>query len=141
MTNEKQTLELKGWPAVLVLAGIVTFSVWRLFSAHADLENGASDRLRDWITTEYHRDALTHYRDTPELLAEKVKQIEQLSFRNISARGKPDNMIVRVEVAPNPAEPAGTEHKRYFRMQYDELTGWHLRREVGVINWWLALWP
>lgn len=140
MTDEKE-IKLKGWPAVLVIVGVLSFGIWRIFNAHADLESGATEKLKQWITAEYHRDALKHYENTPELLMEKMREIEKLEFEAIDARGTPDNMVVRVQVAPNPAEPAGAKHERYFRMQHDNLTGWHFKREVGVINWWMALWP
>lgn len=139
MSNEREILHLKGWPAVFVIMGVLAFGGWKLVSAHADLEDGATRKLNEWITAEYYRSALKHYKNSPELLMEKVREIEQLRFEEITARGTPDDMVVKVRVAPNPSEPAGTKHVRYFRMRHDTVTGWHLRREVDAVSWWLAL--
>lgn len=50
---------------------------------------------------------------------------ENIEFFQIEARGKPDRMIFRVEITPNPAKPPSSPAIQYFRMEHSLLMGWH----------------
>ncbi len=127
-----------GWKAVLVLILLAGVAVFRITTARSRLDTQGRAALEAWVQGEMIRPLLA---DTTRPLAERgaaIAKASSVTIRSLAARGPLDNAVVRVELAPNPALPAGTDLVRYYRMQYSEITGWTHRGRANVLNWYLA---
>jgi len=127
-----------GWKAVLVLILLAGVAVFRITTARSRLDTQGRAALEAWVQGEMIRPLLA---DTTRPLAERgaaIAEASSVTIRSLAARGPLDNAVVRVELGPNPALPAGTDLVRYYRMQYSEITGWTHRGRANVLNWYLA---
>ncbi len=61
-----------------------------------------------------------------------------VTIREIAVRGPLDGAVARIELAPNPAFPPGTDLVRYYRVRYSEITGWTHAGRANVLSWYLA---
>jgi len=138
MSADTRTVTLTGWKAVVVLAAMAAFAGYRMVSARDTLDTQGREELEMWIRAEVLTPILA---DTTLGLAERGAQLveaSRVSIRSIAARGPLDDMVVKVELDPNPAYPAGTELVRYYRMSYSTLTGWMYEHDSNVVSWYLA---
>lgn len=129
---------LTGWKAVVVLVIIAGFAGFRMYSARTALETEGRETLEMWVRSEVIAPILA---DTTAPLEERGAALlgaSDLSIRTIAARGPLDDMVVKVELDPNPAYPPGTELVRYYRMSYSTLTGWMWEGNASVVSWYLA---
>ena len=133
-----KTMTLTGWKAVLVLVVVAGVVVFRVTTARAKLDTQGRAQLEMWVQQEMIRPILA---DTSRSLLERgaaVLQASSVSIRSLAVRGPLNNAVVRVELAPNPALPPGTDLVRYYRMRYSDLTGWTHHGNTTVFSWWLA---
>ncbi len=133
-----KTTTLTGWKAVLVLVVVASVVVFRVTTARAKLGTQGRAALEMWVQQEMIRPILA---DTTRSLEERgadALQASSVTIRSLAVRGPLNNAVVRVELAPSPALPPGTDLVRYYRMRYSDLTGWTHRGNATVINWWLA---
>ena len=134
-------IKLKGFPAVVVILGIVGFSGFRMMSARSSLDE-AGNAIIPWIQGEYTSRHLRDIGDVSELTPEKVDSIlwqRNITFPSIKAHGTPDDMVVRVEVLFDGHEPPDGNSVQYWRMEYSTILGWRVRREVSVFSYYLAI--
>jgi len=135
---QEKTVTLTGWKALLALVIVAGVVVFRVSTARAKLDTQGRAALEAWVQGEMIRPLLA---DTTRPLAERGAAIAEASsvrIRSLAVRGPLDDAVVKVELAPNAALPAGTDLVRYYRMQYSEITGWTHRGRANVLNWYLA---
>lgn len=125
---------------VSALIAVCWFSL-RLMLARSDIDPEATSMLKRWISAEYVR-----YQSGREdiSLAEKAElfaSAENIEFVSFTARGKPERMVLRVELAANPAQPPGTSTLRYYRMEHSLLQGWNtaIPKPADAVVYFLAL--
>jgi hypothetical protein len=134
----EKTVTLKGWKAVAALVAIVGFAGFRMYSARTTLDTQGRETLEVWIRSEVLSPILA---DTTRPLAERgaaLLEASQVSIRSLAARGPLDDMVVKVELDPNPAYPPGTGLVRYYRMSYSTVVGWMYEGNASVVSWYLA---
>ncbi|WP_196434526.1 hypothetical protein [Methylomonas sp. LL1] len=117
------------------------FLVFRLFFAHLSIDPEATDVLKRWISAEYTRYHVDRQDITLAEKAERLTQSQTIDFLSVEARGKPDRMVFRVVIAPNPAQPPNSPMIRYFRLEHSLLLGWNasLPRRADPVVYFLAL--
>jgi len=97
--DQVRIAHLKGGPAVLVLAAMIAFGAWRMYAARVSLDSDARQRIEEQLEARYLRDALAAVGDgIPN--AEQVEALlrsGRVEIQSLSARGTPDDMVVRVE--------------------------------------------
>ena len=131
-------IRIKGFPAAVIIVALAAFAGFRLLQADSTLDGDGREVLHQWIAAEYARyqlarTDLTDQERVPFLLAS-----DSVEFRSLSARGRPDRTVVRVELEPNSAQPPDAPMVRYYRMRYSTVTGWQLGREVTVVSYYLS---
>jgi len=134
----EKNVTLTGWKAVIVLIVVAGVVVFRVTTARARLDTQGRAALEAWVQGEMIRPILA---DTTRPLAERgaaIAEASSVTIRSLAVRGPLDNAVVRVELAPNPALPPGTDLVRYYRMQYSEITGWTHRGRATALNWYLS---
>lgn len=138
-------LELKGWKAVAALAVIIVILVATFRAERRTLESEAADELKVWIRSEYLARGL-HGVDPGQLTEEELQakgeellSLNEVQFTSISARGRGDDIVVKVEIRVSGEEPPDGKPVRYFRMSHSTVTGWRVRRETTALSYYLKL--
>ncbi|NIN71261.1 MAG: hypothetical protein GTO46_04850 [Gemmatimonadetes bacterium] len=138
-------IELKGWKAIAALAVIVVVLVATFRAERSTLETEAADELKVWIRSEYLARGL-HGVDPGQLSEEELEakgeellSLSDVQFTSISARGRGDDIIVKVEIQVSGGEPPDGKPVRYFRMSHSTVTGWRVRRETTALSYYLKL--
>lgn len=131
--------KLTGINAVLALIVVVGFAGFRLFSAVSSIETAAAEELAFWLRGEYASELLADAPAADEATAQRMLALEDISFPEMSARGTPDDLIVRVRIAVGGTAPPFGDEVRYFRMEYSQLTQWRLTRETTKWSYYLKL--
>lgn len=131
-------LTLTGWRALVVIAAVAGFAVFRIVTVRGTLETEGRAALESWVQGEVMRPILA---DSSRSLAERgaaVLEATSVSIRSLDVRGPLGRMIVRAELAPHPAFPPGLELVRYYRMEYSAITGWTYHGGATRLSWYLA---
>jgi len=131
-------MTLTGWKAVLVLIVLAGVVIFRITTARAKLDTQGRAALETWVQQEMIRPILA---DTTRSLQERgnaVLKATSVTIRSLAVRGRLDKAVVRVELAPSPSLPPGTDLVRYYRMSYSEITGWRHRGPASELSWYLA---
>lgn len=138
--DEVRIANLKGAPALLVLATMIAFGAWRAYAARVTLDTDARERIEEQLEARYLRDALADLGGgIPN--GEQVEDLlrsGRIEIRSLSARGTPDDMAVRVEATLDGQPPPDGEPVTYWRMSYSTVTGWRVERATSALSWWLA---
>ena len=124
--------------AVLVLLCVAGAGAFRITTARAKVDTQGRAALERWLQAELIRPILA---DTTRSLAERgaaIQQASSVTIRSLAVRGPLSNAVVRVELAPNPALPPGTDLVRYYHAQYSDLTGWRHHGSATKMDWYLA---
>ncbi|MGD2152061.1 MAG: hypothetical protein PVG79_02260 [Gemmatimonadales bacterium] len=137
--------ELKGWKAIAALAVIVVVVVATFRAERSTLESEAADELKFWLRGEYVSRGL-HGVDTSQLTeeeleakAEELLSLSEVEFTSISARGRGDDIVVKVEIRVSGEEPPDGKSVRYYRMSHSVVTGWRVRHETTALAYYLKL--
>lgn len=133
-----KTVSLSGWKAVVVLIALVGFGGVRLVTARAKIDTQGRAALEKWVQGEVIRPLLA---DTTRSLQEKgaaILKASSISIKSLEVRGSLKNAVVRVELDPSPALPAGTDLVRYYRMRYSSISGWTHQGSATELSWYLA---
>lgn len=131
--------QLTGIKAVIALLVVVGFAGFRFYSAVSSIETAAAEELTFWLRGEYAGKYLADDPAADEAMAQRLLALEDISLPEMSARGTPDDLIVRVRIDVDGAPPPFGDEVRYFRMEYSQLTKWRLRRETTKWSYYLKL--
>jgi hypothetical protein len=129
------TVTLSGWKLVLALIVVAGVAGFRVATARAKLDTQGRAALQRWVQADLIRPIVA---DTSKSLAQRGAALEQAStveIRSLAVRGPLNDAVMRVELAPNPALPPGTDLVRYYRVEYSDVTGWIQRSRTNVLRW------
>jgi anti-sigma-K factor RskA len=140
-------IRVTGWKAIVVLLLAAAFVGYRYRAVQTTLETGAADELRFWLAAEYMAQGLPALEDAVErgdaaAAEEQAREIvarDRIEFTDMSARGAPDDLAVRVRIRVDGRPPPDGREVRYFRMQHSTVTGWRMRRETTKLGYYLTL--
>lgn len=138
-------IELKGWKAIAALAVIAVVLVATFRAERSTLETEAADELKVWIRSEYLSSGMVGMdpsQMTEEELQAKGEELLGLSdvqFTSIGARGRGDDVVVKVEIRVDGEEPPDGKSLRYFKMSHSAVTGWRVRHETTALSYYLKL--
>lgn len=140
-------IRLTGWKALVGVVVLVGFVGYRYAAMRATLATDAADELRLWLAGEYQAAGLPELeralaagdRAAAERSAAEIIARDRISFRDLRARGEPNDVVVRAEIAVDGRPPPVGGAVRYFRMQYSTLTGWRLARETTALSYHLRV--
>ncbi len=138
-------IKLTGWKAVLVLVAVAGFLGYRYYALHTTVATEAADELRFWLAAEYMAAGLPALEQAvesgdavaAEIQAQEILARERIEFTELSARGSPEDVVVRAEILVDGRAPPVGEPVRYFRMEHSMVTGWRMQREVHAISYYL----
>ena len=133
-----KTVTFTGWKAVFVLVILVGAVVFRVTTARAKLDTQGRAALEAWVQGELIRPILGDSTRSLEERGAAVLQASTVTIRSLAVRGPLDDAVARVELAPGPALPPGTDLVRYYRVRYSEITGWTHAGRATVLSWYLA---
>ena len=140
-------IRVTGWKAVMVLIVVAAFVGYRYYAVQTTLETGGADELRFWLAAEYMAQGLPALEDAiergdaaaAEAQALEIVARERIEFTEMSARGAPDDLAVRVRIRVDGRPPPDGQEVRYFRMRHSTVTGWRMRRELTKLGYYLTL--
>ncbi|MDH3290514.1 MAG: hypothetical protein OEO20_08245 [Gemmatimonadota bacterium] len=143
----ERTIRLTGWKALAALVVLAGFVGYRYSAMRATLATEAADELRMWLAAEYQAAGLPELeralaagdRAAAERSAAEIIARDRISFVDLRARGKPDDLVVRAEIAVDGRPPPVGGAIRYFRMRYSTVSGWRLVRETTVLSYLLRI--
>jgi hypothetical protein len=107
-------------------------------AARARIDTQGRAELERWVQSELIRPIVA---DTTESLSERGAALSRASsviIRSLAVRGPLGNAVVRVELNPSPALPAGSNLVRYYRVRYSEISGRTHRGSATAADWHLA---
>jgi hypothetical protein len=138
-------MELKGWKAIAALAVIAVVLVATFRAERSTLETEAADELKLWVRSEYLAQGM-HGIDPGQMSEEELEtkgeellSLSDVQFTSISARGRGDDIVVKVEIRVAGQVPPDGEPLRYFRMSHSTVTGWRVRHETTALSYYLKL--
>jgi len=140
-------IQLKGWPAVLVILAFVVCGVGYRKFLHKDLQvdpeirEGIEVAIRAKIyrglTPDLEKAMEAGDRQAVDQLAKGITQCE-VTITDLAMRGSAEECVVRAKYQLK--GPDGSEEKTgYFRCSYSMLTGWNCHYEVPIWRWYVEL--
>jgi hypothetical protein len=112
------------------------------------LQTEAIAAIKTELAAEYTRQLLPELQEatqTPDATSDGIVRIvdkisaDNIEIVSISARGRGDDVVVRVEIEVQGQDPPDGERTRYYKMRYSSLLGWSVRHEVGKWSYYLTL--
>jgi hypothetical protein len=134
-----------GWKAVIVLIAVAAFLGYRYNALRTTLATEAADELRFWLAAEYMAQGLPTLEEAlergdeaaAELQAREIVARDRIEFPQLSARGDPEDVVVRAEILVDGGTPPDGRSVRYFRMRHSMVTGWRMRYEAHAVSYYL----
>ena len=140
-------IELKGFKAVAALLVIAAVAMGKLAMERRTLETEAAEELKFRLSSEYLGEGLADFdsvalmpEEEARAMTDELLQRAEVEFTDISARGRGDDVVVRVEISVAGVDPPDGERVRYFRMSHSALTGWRVLRETWALSYYLKFW-
>ena len=138
-------IKLTGWKAIVAILAVLAFLAYRYNAMHTTVATEAADELRFWLAAEYMAAGLPALEQAvesgdavaAEIQAQEILARERIEFPDLSARGSPEDVVVRAEILVDGRAPPVGKPVRYFRMEHSMLTGWRMQREVHAISYYL----
>ena len=122
-----QSIQLTGWKAVIVGVLVVGAAGYGMVTARTTLDTQGRQALEEWVAGELQRPLLNDESLSLEEKGQALLDAGDVEIRSMKARGRLDNLVVRIELEPGDHLPAGTELVRYYRMEYSTISGWRHR--------------
>jgi len=143
MTDIK--IRVTGWKAIAVLVIVAAFVGFRYNAMRSTVATEAADELRFWLAAEYMSMGLPALEQAiesgdaaaAELQAREIVARDRIEFPSLTARGAPDDVVVRAEILVDGDTPPDGQSVRYFLMEHSTVTGWRMRREVTAVSYYL----
>ncbi len=141
-------LQFKGPAAIVALVAVLAVGAYQYFGHFLTLNDEGVEVIKTRLRSEYLIDALPSARAavasgdpaTASAAAERLMALERIEIDDISARGKKDNIIVRVKFRVDGNPPPDAKDIRYFRMKHSLARGWEHRGETSALFYHLKLW-
>ena len=142
-------INVKGWKAIPVILVVLAIAGYKYYAMRTTLDTGAKEEIKFWLLSEYAGKAL----DNPKLqnlnamspaeadqAAEELLRLNRINIKSIGARGKDDDIVVRVEIEVDGKAPPDGKSIRYFHMTHSTVTGWKMKWDAHWISYYLKLW-
>lgn len=133
-----KTVALSGWKAVVVLILVAGVAGVRVTTAHAKIDTQGRAALERWVQEQMIRPILADSTRSLKERATAALKASSVTIRSLKVRGPLNNAVVRVELAPSPALPPGTDLVRYYHMRYSRISGWTHHGRATATDWYLA---
>lgn len=138
-------IELKGRKAIAALVIIGAAIVWKFAAERSTLASEAAEEIKLWLRAEYLAAGMEGF--DPSRLSEEEAQargeelfsLSEIEFTSIGARGRGDDIIVKVEIQVGGKDPPDGRRVRYYRMSHSTVTGWRVRYETTRLSYYLKL--
>jgi hypothetical protein len=138
-------IELKGWKAIAALAIIAAVIGGKFLFERSTLAAEAGEEIKLHLRGEYaslllhgvDTDALTD--EEMEAKAQELLKLEDIQFTSMSARGRGEDVRVRLEIQVSGEDPPDGKPVRYYRLSHSTITGWRVRREITALSYYLKL--
>ncbi|MBW1743447.1 MAG: hypothetical protein JRJ47_08470 [Deltaproteobacteria bacterium] len=146
MTNPQ--INVKGWKAIPVILVVLAIVGYKYYAMKSTLDTNATQVINFWLLAEYAGKALndpklTNFGAMPsaeaDLAAEELLKLQKIDIKSIGARGKGDNIVVRVEIEVDGKAPPDGKSIRYFHMRHSTITGWSMKRDASWPSYYLKL--
>lgn len=147
MTNPQ--INVKGWKAIPVILVVLAIVGYKYYAMRSTLDTEATQVVKFWLLSEYAGKVL----DNPkfqnldamssaeaDLAAEELLRLNRIDIKSIGARGKGDNIVVRVEIEVDGKAPPDGKSIRYFHMRHSTITGWTMKWDASWPSYYLKLW-
>ena len=131
------TFKVTGFKAFLLLLALIGFVGFRFLSARSSIETDAAEEIATWVQAEYTSRYMADNPEPDEETAAEILALTKIEFSEITGRGTPDDMVVRVRIRVDGSAPRYGNEVRYFRMEYSMVTGWIYQREVSKLSYYL----
>jgi hypothetical protein len=139
------TIKLKGWNAVAALALIGAFIVGKVMMERSTLETEAAEEIKFWLRADYMSAGLLGFdpaqmtEEEAEARVQELLSLNDIVFTSIRARGRGDDVAVKIEIQVAGKDPPDGKRTRYYRMTHSTLTGWRVKHESTALSYYLKL--
>lgn len=142
-------INIKGWKVIPVIVVLLVIVGYKYYAMKETLDTDATQVIKTWILAEYvgkgidnlklqNLDAMSS--EQAEQAAEQLLKLNRIDIKSIKARGKGDDIVVRVEITVDGKTPPDGKRIRYFRMRHSMITGWTMKRGATSLSYYLKLW-
>ena len=142
-------INIKGWKVIPVIVVLLVIVGYKYYAMKETLDTDATQVIKTWILAEYvgkgidnlklqNPDAMSS--EQAEQAAEQLLKLNRIDIKSIKARGKGDDIVVRVEITVDGKTPPDGKRIRYFRMRHSMITGWTMKRGATSLSYYLKLW-
>ncbi len=138
-------LELKGWKAIAALVVIAAVVGGKFLMERSTLATEATEEIKFYLRGEYVSHELRDFDldqmtdEEAEAKAQELLKLEDIQFTSISARGRGDDVRVKLEIQVAGQDPPDGERMRYYQLSHSAITGWHVEREITALSYYLKL--
>lgn len=142
-------ISIKGWKVIPVLVVLLVIVGYKYYAMRETLDTAATQVIKTWILAEYVGKGIDNLKlqnleamspEQAELAAEQLLKLNRIDIKSIKARGKGDDIVVRVEITVDGKTPPDGKRIRYFRMKHSMITGWTMKRGATSLSYYLKLW-
>jgi hypothetical protein len=136
---------LKGWKAIAALAIIAAVVGGKFLFERSTLTTEATEEIKLYLRGEYVSQELRDFDleqmtdEEAEAKAQELLKLEDIQFTSVSARGRGDDVRVKLEIQVAGEVPPDGKRVRYYQLSHSALTGWHVRREISALSYYLKL--
>ena len=136
-------IELKGPKAIAVLLIIAAVIVGKFMIERSTLTTEATQEIKLYLQGEYVADQLKEFdpasmtNEEMEAKARELLKLDQIEFTSINARGRGDDVRVKLEIQVAGADPPDGQRVRYYQLSHSTVTGWRIRREITALSYYL----
>jgi hypothetical protein len=147
MTNPQ--INIKGWKAIPVILVVLAIVGYKYYAMRSTLDTDATQVIKFWLLSEYAGKTLDNpkYKNFEALspaeadqAAEEILRLNRIEIKSIGARGKGDDIVVRVEIEVDGKAPPDGKSIRYFHMRHSTITGWTMKWDAHWFSYYLELW-
>ena len=142
-------ISIKGWKVIPVLVVVLVIVGYKYYAMNATLDTDAMSVIKTWILAEYVGKGIDNLKlqnldamspEQAERAAEQLLKLNRIDIKSIKARGKGDNIVVRVEITVDGKTPPDGKRIRYFRIKHSMITGWTMKGRATSLSYYSKLW-
>jgi hypothetical protein len=139
--------QLNGWKALVGLAVVAAFVVYRAFVASSALHAEALPELKRTLVGEYSSIGLAPLeqamksgdRQAAARYAKELEKVERITFGSARVKGQSGKRVLRVEIRVDGDLPPDGQPVRYFFAEHSLVTGWRIRGRARAWNYYSKL--
>jgi hypothetical protein len=142
------SIKLTGGKAVAALVVIAAVAAFQFLARTSTLGTEAAEQIKIHLASDYTRFSLPEIQRQVQSASVSTDDVSKLvssvspdniEIMNITARGRGDDIAVRVEVRVSDGVPPDGRSVRYFKLRHSTLTGWTVRQTTTAMSYYLAM--